>query len=361
MAAIDGPRDATAQRSVARHGGLGGERPRHYGESERAPTLGNLDHKDGLAWATIRSYSQASAGAGSSTPLSWKASSALWYFEGEQHRNPLPTETTLTADTHPAGRFAWHVVDGADKVELGSARGAAHVELHDENRVAVRSKSGSSGEDDVRIEVTRRNDNDPHVEMGEGRLGVRTPVALHSAGSSALEAAAYPVGDEAAETGELQPGLGEEETEAMALPESAPKSLRHTGRDDNPDATWGYETHENYEVLDDKGNPIKGFDINENWTTAPVNDDPKCDWRRGAAGGAHSGSTTFFDKLQGEISTKTPKPHSPQKPPGGTKVQHWGQEWYIGSTTPGKGTKVQTDTLQKYQDHAAHESIKSPP
>jgi hypothetical protein len=33
----------------------------------------------------------------------------------------------------------------------------------------------------------------------------------------------------------------------------------------------------------------------------------------------------------------------------------------IGSTSPGKGTKVQTNTLQKYLDHGDHLSIKSPP
>src|SRR5438876_7761764 len=44
----------------------------------------------------------------------WKPSSSLWYFDGESHPpgDPLPTEVTLTADTHPAGHFDWSVVEG---------------------------------------------------------------------------------------------------------------------------------------------------------------------------------------------------------------------------------------------------------
>jgi hypothetical protein len=41
-------------------------------------------------------------------------------------------------------------------------------------------------------------------------------------------------------------------------------------------------------------------------------------------------------------------------------VQHWGQEWRVGSTTHGMGKRVQTDTLQKYTEKADHTVITSP-
>jgi hypothetical protein len=145
-----------------------------------------------------------------------------------------------------------------------------------------------------------------------------------------------------------------------ATPTTA-KSLRHVSTTHQADATWGYTTFVTYEVLDDKGNPVKGFDVNEKFPSGEVNDDPTCDWRKGAEGGTTSPNTTFSDQIQGESSTHTPTPQNPQTPVGSHKVQHWEQEWYIGSTTPGVGTKVQTNTIQKYRDHADHENVKSPP
>ena len=65
------------------------------------------------------------------------------------------------------------------------------------------------------------------------------------------------------------------------------------------------------------------------------------------------------DIIQGEnVLNHTPTPQSPQG--GNTKVVHWAQAIYIGSETVGAGRKVQTNTLQKYLDHAAHEGIVSP-
>ena len=48
----------------------------------------------------------------------------------------------------------------------------------------------------------------------------------------------------------------------------------------------------------------------------------------------------------------TPTPSPPQSPRSPTKVVHLGQEFWVGSGTNGQGARVQTDTLQKYIDHA---------
>jgi len=139
------------------------------------------------------------------------------------------------------------------------------------------------------------------------------------------------------------------------------KSLRHVATSHQPHGTWGYMTNITYEVLDDKGNPVKGFDVNEKFPSGAVNDDPTTNWRQGDAGGVSSTTTQFTDTIGGEASTYLPTPQAPQTPLGNQKIQHWEQEWYIGSTTPGVGTKVQTDTIQKYRDHADHDNVKSPP
>src|SRR5439155_190984 len=60
----------------------------------------------------------------------------------------------------------------------------------------------------------------------------------------------------------------EEQAAAAGVPAAAPKSLRPTKTTHSKSAAWAYETRLGYEVLDDKGTPIKGFDVNEKWTTA---------------------------------------------------------------------------------------------
>jgi hypothetical protein len=41
-------------------------------------------------------------------------------------------------------------------------------------------------------------------------------------------------------------------------------------------------------------------------------------------------------------------------------VDHWTGTWGIGSGTPGAGVTVQTNTWQRFQDHARHTNIVSP-
>jgi hypothetical protein len=72
-----------------------------------------------------------------------------------------------------------------------------------------------------------------------------------------------------------------------------------------------------------------------------------------------SAPAKFFDFIEGETSDRSPTPvyNTQQNRPA---VYHWGQEWRIGTCTIGSGPRVQTDTLQKYTDHAAHIGITSP-
>ena len=83
-------------------------------------------------------------------------------------------------------------------------------------------------------------------------------------------------------------------------------------------------------------------------------------WLITADGGATLNGPTVSDVIEGENLTKNPTPQAPQNPLGTTKVVHWGQDIYVGSTTVGQGKKVQTATFQKYRDHADHENVTSP-
>jgi hypothetical protein len=292
--------------------------------------------------------------------LDTRMSDTLWYFSGEPHESPLPTVVTASAGTASEGVFEWQVLEGADKAALGERPGATRVVVTDNNRIDVRSIGASRGADDVTVGVANLHADGRVRGYGEQRLGVRNPVGTRQVGAvNRLAAAAYPVPSGLGGDG----GSPEEKApvpENDQLPSASPRSLRPRGTSHAASASWGYESRVTYEAVDDKGNPINGYEVNEQWTSDVVKDDAACDWRRGPAGGLAVPGTTFDDLIGGEGAGRTPAPQAPKSPLGATKEQHWGQDWYIGSTTPGRGTRVQSDTLQKYLDHGEHLNVTSP-
>lgn len=130
------------------------------------------------------------------------------------------------------------------------------------------------------------------------------------------------------------------------------------GTETDCDPTWGYESHIPYEIQDQLLTPLpSGIGVNESWTTGVVDDYPGTNWVQGAAEGVQLNSASFEDDIQGETSSYVPVA---QCSGTNTTVQHWGQEWWVGSTTSGSGTPVQTDTLQKDLINAAHTYITTP-
>lgn len=149
-------------------------------------------------------------------------------------------------------------------------------------------------------------------------------------------------------------------TAQMAV--ARPDHLTPAGVTDGVDATYGYYAYVAYHIQDQFNRDLpRRVEINEQWTTGVAADSVGMDWRRGPEGAATVNPNVFNDFIQGETAGHTPVPQNPQNPLGNTRVYHWGQAWYVGSLTIGAGQKVQTNTLQKYQDHARHENITSPP
>jgi len=99
--------------------------------------------------------------------------------------------------------------------------------------------------------------------------------------------------------------------------------------------------------------------VNEDWTTGAVNDYAGTNWRQSIATGQSYPSSAFADTIGGENLGLPPTP-VPTCDGNNTAVQHWGQEFRVGSVASGFGRRIQTDTLQKYIGHAAHVEIKSP-
>ncbi len=126
----------------------------------------------------------------------------------------------------------------------------------------------------------------------------------------------------------------------------------------NCDQTYGYLMELDYAIQDQMSAALpSGAPVNENWTTGIVPDYSGTDWRRSDPTGINEAESTFADSIGGEDAAHTPRATCDGN---STPIQHWGQEWRVGSTTPGFGRRIQTDTLQKYLGHAAHTQIISP-
>lgn len=142
----------------------------------------------------------------------------------------------------------------------------------------------------------------------------------------------------------------------------APHSLNFTSTTTSSSAMFGYRTEITYTIRDQFNNLLPGrpVPVNEHFTTSIVSDFSGMDWRQTPDGGTTLSLPVFVDAIEGETSSHFPTPQAPQSPLGSTRVCHWGQDLLVGSATVGAGRRVQSDTLQKYRDHGAHENVTSP-
>ena len=226
------------------------------------------------------------------------SSGEMWWFNGEK---PTNYNTTLRAAAVPPSTcpHQWYFETGGDKAQIvGPATGW---------RIQIASKAPSVAPGDVRLRVMRN--------------GVLYPITLR-------------------------------------VTVRAPSQLREGRIKNNPDSTWGYLTRISYVVLDQFYHPLtKDLPVSENWLTGPIADYQGTNWRQGPPNGVVAPNAKFLDKIGGELSNKIPKPVWAPYPGANIPVQHWGQQFRAGSVTPGSGRPVQTHTLQKYTDRAAHEAI----
>jgi len=258
---------------------------------------------DTVDWYTdgmdcYRSYGSASDTAPVNVKPTISGPQTLWWFNGQ---SPTGYATQITLTTSCSGTsWQWTVNAGTSKVTLGTNGSCS---------ITVTSAAASANQADVSISVT----------------------------VSGLTSNPY------------------------SLTVRAPYDLQQSTVTHQSDATFVYVTNINYTIRDQFGTQLpSGVPINEQWTTGVVADYSGMDWRRGNATGFSPSIAYFADIIQGETPSHTPTPSAPSSPLGTTAVYHWGQDWYIGSTSPGSGRRVQSNTLQKYTDHAAHANIVSP-
>lgn len=256
----------------------------------------------------------APAGAG----LDWQQqrrhrSDALWYFCGE-HPAGFSTTATLRASgyTDP-GRVEWFVRQGADKVYAPGGYRGTEITLH--------SSAGSRRADDVHVEVQETLP-DGSVTSHLGRLTVRKPHRLILRGT----------------------------TDHSTCP---PWERSHG----TCASLWSEVA---YRIVDNVGGTIVGATVNERFPGPVVHDQPN----RWTAATMTAGTAwphtdgTFVDNLY--KCCGIPTPVGSASPQYGDPVYHEPQEFYVGSTVPGRGCRVQRHTLQFFRGYADHEHIRSP-
>jgi len=234
----------------------------------------------------------------------------VWWFNGQ---NPSGYTTSVELTANPAGQsqYTWAFSAGSDKATFSGQSG---------NTINLTGKALSVAPGgDVKVKVTVKFSDNSTKTSADFPITVR-----------------------------------------------GPRSLVNPTVEDNYDQDYGYDSLFTYIIRDNLSvNMPSSVEYNENWTTAVQNDLQGNNWRRQDP--PPPGSIAFNSILQDEIQGEAiglpaiPTPSAPCGPPRCTqKIQHWGQEWRVGSTSPGNGARVQTDTIQKYIDHARHENIVSP-
>jgi hypothetical protein len=225
--------------------------------------------------------------------------STLWWFNS-QTPGGYPTQITLTT-TCTGTSWNWDLISGTSKVSLGS-NGSCSLILF--------SGGASATQNDVRLTVTVN--------------GVTSNI--------------------------------------FTVTVRSPQSLSYVTEGTVSNASFGYRSLVEYQIRDQFGTLLPStVPINELFTTGIVNDFPGTNWIRAPQGGASVSPSGWSDTIDGQpLNGAIPQPTGPCSPLCNVPIHHFDGEWYVGSVTPGNGIRVQTNTWQRYRDHATHTNRISP-
>jgi hypothetical protein len=254
-----------------------------------------------------------------------RASDDLWWFNGAAPEDYPATVQLTAAPTNGTyyTNWRWTITAGSAMVDFLGHPGQDVVEQQvggTSDTIGIVSTAASGSLDDVTIETQGFN---PYLGVWSGVIA----------------------------------------TVSLAVPR--PYRLVHLKDVDRADATYGYVSEIHYRIENQFNRTLpRRIEINEKWTGVTVVDFKGTNWTRPTMeGSVKVDPADWPDYVSGVGMTggPMPVPLAPGTPLGNTKVIHWPGEWYVGSLTIGEGVKVQTNTWERYQDHARHESVTSPP
>lgn len=121
---------------------------------------------------------------------------------------------------------------------------------------------------------------------------------------------------------------------------------------------FGYESRIGYRIVDQFDQTLPSpVPINEEFTSNQIADFSGMDWRRGLEQGALVHPGYWFDRVQGELLVRLPKPRpvDPKNAGAATPVSHWTGDWRVGSLSVGQGIPLRTGVVwRKSRGFAEH-------
>ncbi len=274
-----------------------------------AGTTNHYAESDPMYWGIRKAFnscpiSRPQTTAGTNVKPTISGPNTLWWFKGlSVGVSGYSSQVNLTASASSGSSYQWSIASGSDKVQIqGSAQSST---------VAISSIGQSTAANDVSITVTVAG-----VVSNPFHLTVKAPYKL--GGDPSQPSPAY-----------------------------------------YSDSTYAWFTDIYYTVEDNFGVAMPvALPVVESFG-AVVYDYSGTNWQPGAAAclSQTDPDATFFDHIGGERSSRVPTPvYNPSW--SGVKVEHWSQDWRVGAC--GGGPRVQSDTIQKWTDHALHTGIISP-
>ena len=236
-------------------------------------------------------------------------SSVVWWFNGQA---PSGYTTRLTLTAIPAGgtSYGWSIVAGTDKAVISGYPSA--------NQAYVEGTDLSTSQGDVTVQCQVR---------ASGLTGIAS----------------------------------------IDITVRGPYKLVPGSNFYSTDPNFGYDTKLYYTIQDNMNADMpSAVGFVEQWTTSMDNSPyPSNNWAGPPATGDTTSNSEFYDHITGPGLGNNPPPVPTPIGPGqqglsNVLVQQRGQEWTVGSTVPGLGARVQTDTFQRFVDHGHHANITSP-
>ena len=228
--------------------------------------------------------------------------STVWWFNGE---NPPGYNTSVTLTSSGGSSTTWSITAGSDKVRLSSTAGASVT-------VTSTGTAWSAASGDIGIAATTNS-----VPSTTFAMTSRRPYLLE-------------------------------------FPQFLP----------NCDQYFGYRDSWSYQILDQLAIAMPAMvDWNELFTSGIVDDNvPFDNWSIYGLPQQLPGYGTYLvDEITGPGLNNNPPPIPTPNCNGlGTQIQHWGQEFRIGTQAIGHGQRVQKDSLTRFINHAEHDAQVSP-
>ncbi len=256
-----------------------------------------------------------------SVPPTLSLSQPLWFFGLGVIQPPGftqgATSASLTETGLKAGTFTWTITNGSAKVQFSNGQSA--ITTTNQTTVTLQSIAASNAQNDVTVGFSYQPTEGPAV-IASYQLGVDTPSRSISRG------------------------------------------IVDYGRalnDCYTSGNVGYTTYLNFQVVSLFGASISNAYAVESFGPT-VTDYPKTNWAQITAGPPTiTQSGLFTDQICYTVPGAFPALQPPATPPNMVLINHAVQTWTVGNKTG--GVNVQTETLQRYQDHGCYLNFQSPP